>query len=82
MADIKHEEDNKYLRYRGIALSTSVQVFLQFNKVFSATLQSILKCTEARFMSFSEDEVLLAAEVLDPANHPNESDKRTALLWC
>lgn len=75
MADVRRDDDNECWKYREITIATSDQVLPQFNNAFKATLRSILNCTETRFKSFSEDEVLLAAEVFDPANFPTENEK-------
>ena len=57
-----------------MSLSTGEQVLPQFNNSFQSLVKSILTSVETRFSSFCDNEVIVSAEVFDPANFPKEDD--------
>ena len=60
------------MKYNEVELVNTPHQVQSFHKKSKETIQKIINCIFSRFSSFTEDEVLCAANILDPTNLPTQ----------
>ena len=66
-------EDNGWV-FKGIALTTRANEVTNFTNKSKEVLDKVISCIHKRFANFVDDPILRAADILNPANYPSETD--------
>ncbi|XP_041364280.1 zinc finger protein 862-like [Gigantopelta aegis] len=64
-------EENQHT-FRGVTLSSGANTMTDFAKHHTKLILNIIECIESRFATFIQANILMAADIFDPANLPTE----------
>ncbi|XP_041370388.1 zinc finger protein 862-like [Gigantopelta aegis] len=64
-------EENQHT-FRGVTLLSGANTMTDFAKHHTKLILNITECIESRFVTFIQDNILMSADIFDPANLPTE----------